>query len=231
MHHMQQSFSSARPMGLSASTQSQTYLLFTLAMGLTLVGVFLGMMYAQTLLTTGLHFGLAIAELVLIFSAPWWSRTSPLNYILFALFPLFSGITITPYILMLLTGYANGSQILFNAVGATVFISLSAAALSRMAPGLSAIGRSLFYAVLGLIFVSILQIFFPALRTQGMELLISGAGIVIFALFTAFDLQRIEAMGKMGANPFMLALSLYLDIYNLFLFILRFMMSLSGDRR
>ena len=43
--------------------------------------------------------------------------------------------------------------------------------------------------------------------------------------------QRIESQGRMGANPFMLALSLYLDIFNLFLFILRFMTALSGNRR
>jgi FtsH-binding integral membrane protein len=228
---MQQSSSLSQPLGLSASTQSQVYGLFTIAMGLTLVGVFLGMVYAQYLLSTGLHLFLAIAELGLIFTAPWWSRSSPMNMILFGLFPLFSGTTITPYILMLLVGYVNGEQILFNAVAATVCIALSATVLSRIAPNLSVIGRSLFYAVIGLLFVSILQIFFPSLRTQGVELLISGAGIVIFALFTAFDLQRIEAMGKAGANPFMLALSLYLDIYNLFLFVLRFMTSLSGDRR
>lgn len=229
---MQQFTSSpSRPVVLSASTQSQVYGLFTLAMALTFLGVFMGMYLAQYLLSSGLHMGLAVAELAIIFTAGWWSRSQPLNYILFALFPLLSGITLTPYLLYILAGYANGSQILLNAVGATVFMSLSAVVLSRIAPNLAAFGKALFFAVIGLLAMMVLQIFVPALQTQGMELLLSGAGIVVFALFTAFDLQRIERLGAVGASPFLLALSLYLDIYNLFLFILRFMTALSGERR
>lgn len=228
---MQFSTSRSTPIVLSSSTQSQVYGLFTLAMALTFLGVFLGMNFAQYLLSTGLHVMFAIAELAIIFTATWWSRKEPLNYILFALFPVFSGITITPYILMVLAGYANGSQILFNAVGATVFMSLSAVVLARIAPNLAAFGKALFFAIIGLLVMSLLQIFVPALQTQGMELLISGAGIVIFALFTAFDLQRIERLGAVGASPFLLALSLYLDIFNLFIYILRFMTALSGERR
>lgn len=228
---MQYVSSRSEPLALSPSTQAQAYGLFALAMALTLIGVFVGLNIAQHLLSTGLHIGLAIAELVLIFSAGWWSRKTPLNYALFGLFPLLSGITLTPYLLLILAGYANGSAILFNAVGATVFMSLAAVVLARIAPNLAAWGRALFFAVLGLLFLTVLQVFVPALRTQGIELLISGAGIVIFGLFTAFDLQRIERMGAVGANPFLLALSLYLDIYNLFIMVLRFMTALSGDRR
>lgn len=132
---------------------------------------------------------------------------------------------------MIAAGYANGGQILLNAVGATVCMSLAAVVLARIAPNLAAWGRALVFAVIGLIVLSVLQIFVPALQTQGAELFISGIGVVIFGLFTAFDLQRIEAQGRLGANPFMLTLSLYLDIFNLFLYILRFMTALSGDRR
>lgn len=221
----------SQPLTLSASSQSQVYGLFALAMALTLIGVFVGMSFAQYLLTTGLHFGLAIVELGIIFTAGWWTQKSPLNYILFVVFPLLSGFTLAPYLLMVLAGYQNGPAIVVNAVGATVFMSLSAVVLARLAPGLAAWGRALFFAVLGLLFLTVLQMFFPALRTQGIELMISGAGIVVFGLFTAFDLQRIQRMGALGANPFLLALSLYLDIYNMFIFILRFMTALSGDRR
>lgn len=228
---MQFSSSRSQPIVLSPSTQSQTYLLFTLAMALTLLGVFLGMQFAQTLLSTGMHLFLVIAELALIFTAGWWSRSSPLNVVLFGLFPILSGITVTPYLLMVLAGFENGPAILTNAVGATVAISLSAALLARVAPGLSAWGSALFYALLGLLFLSVLQIFFPMLRTPGFELALSGGAIVLFGLFTAFDIQRIQRMGAIGANPFLLALSLYLDIFNLFLSILRFMSVLSGERR
>jgi FtsH-binding integral membrane protein len=57
-----------------------------------------------------------------------------------------------------------------------------------------------------LIILSLLQVFFPGLRTGVTELLVSGFGIVLFAVFIAFDIQRISALGKVGANPFLLAL-------------------------
>jgi len=78
----------------------------------------------------------------------------------------------------------------------------------------------LLLGILGLLFVGLLQAFFPGLRGGTVEIVVSAAGVVLFALFTAFDLQRIAAMGRAGANPFLLALSLYLDIFNLFLYVL-----------
>lgn len=200
-------------------------------MAVTLIGVYTGMLWAQTLLTSGLHLFFAIAELGIIFTAGWWSSRQPLNMVLFVLFPLLSGITITPYLLSILAGYVNGPAILFNATLTTIFIGLAAAVLARLTPSLAGFGRALVLALVGLLVLSLAQLFVPALQTQSMELLISGAGIVLFGAFTAYDLQRIAASGKAGANPFLLALSLYLDIFNLFLMILRFMTALSGERR
>ncbi len=225
------SHTSSRPIVLSSGTQSAVYGLFTLAMALTLIGVYLGLLWAEMILSSGMHVVLIIAELAIIFSAGWWSTRSPLNIVLFALFPLLSGITITPYLLAIVAGYVNGPAILFNAVLTTVFIGLAAAVLARMAPSLAGFGRALVLALIGLLVLSLAQIFVPALRTQTMELLISGAGIVLFGVFTAYDLQRIADQGKAGANPFLLAISLYLDIFNLFLMVLRFMTALSGERR
>lgn len=222
----------SQPIALRPSTEAQTYGLFAVAMGLTVVGVIAGMSIASFLLGSGIHFVFLFAELGIIFSARWWIERSPLNYVLFGLFPLLSGLTITPYILMILTGYANGASILLNALASTTFMAAAAAVFARTTSwDLSVMGRVLFFSLLGLIAFGLLQLFVPALRGTQMELMISGAGILIFAGFTAYDLQRIQSMGRAGANPFMLALSLYLDIFNLFLMILRFMLALSGNRR
>ncbi len=219
------------PISLSASTQAQTYLLFAVAMGLTVVGVFLGMMFTVQLLTSGIHFLFAIAELAIIFTATSWMERSPLNVFLFGAFPLLSGITFTPYIIMVLAGYVNGAAILINAFLATTFLALAAAVFARVAPNLAGLARGLLLALIGIIIFSIVQIFVPGLRTGPAELLISGIGVAIFALFTAIDLQRISYQGRLGANPFLLALSLYLDIFNLLVMVLRFMLALSGERR
>jgi len=224
--------SASRPLTLTASVEAQVYLLFALAMGLTVLGVWAGMQMASVLLSTGMHILFLVMELGIIFTSGLWMRSTPLNYVLFGLFPLLSGITVTPYLMYVLVGYANGGAILINALASTLFMGLAAAVFARTTTwNLSVMGRGLFFALLGLIFLGVLQIFIPALRSTQMELMLSGAGVVVFALFTAYDLQKIQAMGRMGASPFLLALSLYLDIFNLFLSIVRFMLALSGDRR
>lgn len=231
---MQQSYSSvqARPIAISQSTESQVYGLFALAMALTVVGVLVGTQFAPMLMSTGVHFFFLFAQLGLIFTAGIWMKKSPLNYFLFGLFPLLSGFTITPYILYVLAGYANGGSILLNALSATGFMAASAAVFARTTSwNLGVMSKGLFFALIGLIVLGLLQFFIPSLRTSQFELILSGGGVVIFGLFTAYDLQRIQQMGRMGAHPMMLALSLYLDIFNLFLYILRFMLALSGDRR
>lgn len=224
--------SASRPLTLTASVEAQVYLLFALAMGLTVVGVWAGMSAAPVLLSTGMHFFFLMMELGIIFTSALWMQKAPLNYFLFGLFPLLSGITVTPYLIYILVGYANGGAILTNALASTLFMALAAAVFARTTTwNLSVMGRGLFFALLGLVFLGVLQIFIPALRSTQMELMLSGAGVVTFALFTAYDLQKIQAMGRMGASPFLLAMSLYLDIFNLFLSIVRFMLAMSGDRR
>ncbi len=222
----------SQPIVLSASTEAQVYALFALAMGLTVFGVFLGMQFALPLFSSGLVWLLLIAELGIVFSARLWIAQTPLNYLLFGLFPVLSGITVTPFLLSVLVGYANGGSILLNALAATGCMAGASAVFARTTRwDLSMFSRALFLGIIGLLALGLLQIFFPALRTTPFELMLSGGGVLLFAAFTAFDLQRIQAMGRMGENAFLLALSLYLDIFNLFLYVVRFMIAISGERR
>jgi uncharacterized protein len=93
---------------------------------------------------------------------------------------------------------------------------------------LSAIGRFGFFALIGLILASVVNIF---LHSTGLSWLISCVGVVLFAGLTAYDTQRLKtifASGDVHANmPLVGALTLYLDFINMFLFLLR----LFGDRR
>jgi len=230
---MQQfSSSTSRPLALSSSTEAQVYGLFAVAMALTVLGSYIGMAFATVLLSNGTHVLLSIVSLGIILTSGLWMDKSPLNVVLFGAFPVIMGITITPYLLAVVSSYVNGFSILINALAATVFMGLAAAVFARATSwNLGLFGRVFFFAILGLIGMSILQLFVPALRTPAIELAVSGAGVLVFAFFTAYDLQRIQSLGRIGANPFLLALSLYLDIFNLFLYILRFMTALSGERR
>lgn len=90
---------------------------------------------------------------------------------------------------------------------------------------LSTLGRTLFMLLIGLIVASIVNIF---LGSSFMEFGISCAGVIIFALFTAYDTQKLleiglsddETVRRKGAV--LGALTLYLDFINLFLMLLRF---------
>jgi FtsH-binding integral membrane protein len=220
------------PITLSKTGESQVYTLFAVAMALTVVGTYAGLLFAPVLLGSGLQIFFLIAELLVIFTSSFWVNRSPLNYLLFAVFPLLSGLTFAPYALSILAGYANGGAILLNALAATVCMSLAAAVVARMS-GINTFGwgKPLVLGIIGLLVLSLMQVFIPAFRAPQFEILISGAGIVLFALFLTYDLQRIQQMARTGVHPISLALSLYLDIFNLFLYILRFMTALSGRDR
>lgn len=219
----------------SAPARSQSvasvYGLLFLALLFTLLGCAVGATVALPLMTSGWIGLLFILELAIVWTAPKWTRSTPLNYFLFFAFPFLSGLTLAPVIISVLVGYANGASILLNALIATGLMTLSSAVLASMTRGNlgGMFGQFLLQAVLGLIIFSIVQMFFPSLRSEGIELIVSGIGIVVFSLFLAVDIQRVQRRGDLD-SPFLMAIALYLDIFNLFLFILRFMTS-GAERR
>ena len=95
---------------------------------------------------------------------------------------------------------------------------------------LTGIGGFLTMGVIGLIVASVVNIF---LASGPIGWLISFAGVAIFTVLTAYDVQRISSgdlaaqYGSMEKAAVMGALRLYLDFINIFLFLLR----IFGDRR
>ncbi|MDY6198509.1 MAG: Bax inhibitor-1/YccA family protein, partial [Sodaliphilus sp.] len=89
---------------------------------------------------------------------------------------------------------------------------------------LTKMGSILVMALIGLIIVSVVNIF---LASSALAWGISAAGVIIFIGLTAWDVQKIKQMametsernvGKLAAIG---ALTLYLDFINLFLYLLR----------
>ena len=96
---------------------------------------------------------------------------------------------------------------------------------------LSPLASFLTMGLIGLLLVMLVNFF---IHSSGLEFVISVAGVLIFAGFTAYDTQMIKEMydpmddGTIaGRKAVMGALRLYLDFINLFLFLLR----MFGDRR
>ncbi len=231
MQHRFSSFSGS-PV-IAATGIAQAYWLVAFALLMTAVGVFAGDTFAFSIVTSGWMIPLLIIEVALILSSTIWSKHSPLNLILFLTFPFISGLTITPFLLSVVAGYANGATILLNASIATALLTAAAAvfAKSTSVDLTATIGRFLIQSLIGLIVFGLLQLFIPSLRGGGFEVLLSGVGIVTFSLFLAWDMQRLSRSPQTAGSPFLLALSLYLDIFNLFLYVVRFMLAISGNRR
>ncbi len=97
---------------------------------------------------------------------------------------------------------------------------------------LSRMGNISFMMLVGLVIGMFVNIF---LRSQAMDFVLSGIGVIVFTLLTAYDMQRLKRLGQqlfaeqevMAKIAVLGALTLYLDFVNLFLFLLRFM----GRRR
>jgi uncharacterized protein len=92
---------------------------------------------------------------------------------------------------------------------------------------LSGMGTFLIMGVVGLLVAMIINIF---LQSGTLSLVISAAGVLIFAGLTAYDTQRIKSLYQyvagtdmVGKTVIMGALSLYLDFVNMFQFLLSFM--------
>jgi hypothetical protein len=96
---------------------------------------------------------------------------------------------------------------------------------------LSPIGSFLIMGMVGVFIAMLVNMF---LKSTGLDFVISGIGVLVFAGMTAWDTQRIKEMYSVnddgtlaGRKAVIGALRLYMDFINLFLFLLRFL----GDRR
>jgi len=152
-------------------------------------------------------------------------RTSTLQ-ILFWAFATVMGLSMST-IFLAYTGVSI-AQTFFATAAAYVGLSLYGYTTKR---DLSGLGTFLIMGVVGLIVAMLINLF---LQSSTMALVISAAGVLIFAGLTAYDTQRIKGMydyvagtEMQGKAVIMGALNLYLDFINMFQFLLSFM----GDRR
>ena len=91
---------------------------------------------------------------------------------------------------------------------------------------LTSMGKILFMALVGLIIATVVNLF---IKSEGMTLILSYVGVLIFVGLTAWDSQKIKQMllqapdAGEGAQKLALlgALTLYLDFINLFIYLLR----------
>ena len=79
--------------------------------------------------------------------------------------------------------------------------------------------------LIGMLVVALIGIFIPWGNTG--EMIFSGAGVLLFSLFAMFDIQRLRYSPE--DEYINAAINLYLDLFNLFIYILRFTGAVSRE--
>lgn len=206
---------------------NKVFSLFGVALLVTALGVWVGFQYLLPVFVSNplVMYALFGLELVLIFTSRAWYKIEPLNRLLFALFTFSSGLTIVPLIASFALEF-GGYGIIFNALFSTTATFMAMALIGwttkRAFTGLRGF---LFMGLIGLVVVSIIGIFLPWGNTG--EMLVSGFGVLIFAGYTMVDIQQLKHYED---DQYVLAaMQLYLDMFNLFIFILRLTGAVSRD--
>jgi FtsH-binding integral membrane protein len=175
-----------------------------------------------------LFFGLIILELVLVFGLSFAiKKISALTAsIVFLLYAALNGVTLS---VIFLAYTATSITSVF--VAAAAMFGVMALYGYTTKRDLTKLGSLLLMALFGLIIAMIVNVF---IHSPGFNLAVSAIGVLIFVGLTAYDAQKIKQLAAQGMTgetaskaAIIGALSLYLDLINLFLFLLR----IFGQRR
>jgi len=140
-------------------------------------------------------------------------------------FTLLAGVFLGP-ILQVALHLKNGAQLIGMAAGGTGLIFFSLATLATVTKkDFSFMGKFLFIGLILLVIASLANLFF---QIPVMALTISGIAVLLFSAYILYDISQIVHGGE--TNYVMATLSLYLDIYNIFVNLLNLLMVLSGER-
>ncbi len=179
--------------------------------------------------TPVLFWGLMIAELIMVVALAGWVQRMAASTaaLVFMLYAGLNGITLSA-LLLAYTASSIGTAFL---VTAGTFAAMSLYGYMTKTD-LTKIGNLCFMGLIGIIIASLVNLFF---KNTAIYWITTYVGILIFTGLTAYDTQKLKALGREGGwsgdaekkAAVAGALMLYLDFINLFLMILRVM----GRRR
>lgn len=177
-----------------------------------------------TQLAPGWILPLFIVEIGLIFAVQALREREGINLVLLYAFATVSGMTLGPILAAYIS--AGAGTVVFEAVGVTaaMTVGLSAYALTTHRD-LSGLRPYVFMGLLGLLVAMVVNIFVGG---TVMYTILSWGGALLFSVLLIFDINRARYAADTMGNAVVLTLGIYLDIVNLFLFVLRI---LQGGRR
>jgi modulator of FtsH protease len=204
-----------------------TYMMLALTMIPTVIGAMLGM--STNFAFMGQHpviFSLLMFAVMMgLMFGVTATRNSSMGVVLLLAFTLVAGFFLGP-ILQVALHLKNGAQLVGMAAGGTGVIFFSLAAMATVTKrDFSFMGKFLFIGLVLLIIASLANLFF---QVPALALTISAIAVLIFSAYILFDISQIVQGGQ--TNYVMATMSLYLDIYNIFINLLNLLMAFSGDR-
>lgn len=163
----------------------------------------------------GLTLGLVVASLVTIFGVMRF-RNSGIGLALLGVFSVLEGVLIGPLMARYL-GMAGGSQLVMTAAGLTAAATFGCAIYAITSRrSFSNWGGFLFAALLVFLVASIIAMF---VQSTMLHLALSVAGALLFTVYLLFDISNVVTGRE--TNYISAALSVYLDMLNLFMNLLR----------
>ncbi len=174
-------------------------------------------------------FGLFIAQIGIILYMTWnYARLSYASMaVMFLSFCALQGISLAPILYM----YTGASVFYVFVIACAMFASMALYGWMTDAD-LSSMGNILFMALIGMIVAGLINMF---IQSAMFNMVIAAVGVGVFAMLTAYDVQNLKKYSQYGVNSpedmgkFALlgAISLYLNLINIFIYLLQ----LFGERR
>jgi FtsH-binding integral membrane protein len=209
-----------------ATLVRRTYGLVFLSVIVTVLGTAFAFTQPSLMQAVAQHpFLTLIAALVPLFMAQRAARSFPKNVILTGIFTFVEGVYIAPFMYIAernSPGVAGQAALLTLAAFAA--LSLYAVFSKR---DFSAWGGFFMVGLVVLLIAGFINFF---VASAAASLWIAAIGVMIFAGLLVFDTWRLVRSGQYGQDDYVLAaVSIYLDLLNMFLFIVRILGG--GDRR
>lgn len=166
------------------------------------------------------NFAAMIINIIALILLLFFYRSFPLNMCLMALFTASSGFTLGIYFV----AYKGTAQKALALTFLTTFLTGLIATYSGL--DFAWLGKILFTALIILIIYSIIRIFINI----GGQRIMAGFGVLIFIGYLLFDFNRLAkakavALANNWETALSFAINIYLDIINLFLYLVQFMSS------
>ncbi len=204
-----------------------TYMMLALTMVPTIIGAFIGtsinfsFMAEHPIISSLVMFGVMMGMLFAVAAL----RNSAWGIVALLGFTFVAGVFLGP-ILQVALHLKNGAQLVGMAAGGTGVIFFALATIATVTKkDFSFMGKFLFVGVILLIVASIANLFF---QVPAASVALSAIAVLIFSAYILFDVSRIVHGGE--TNYIMATMSLFLDIYNIFVSLLNILMAFSGQR-